>query len=59
MANKNGEKKTCSFQYSELLKLLDDDDFVLKREYKAAFDYKSKLENAQIPLGDDLFDYFV
>ena len=53
------EARKSSRKYSELLKLLDDDDFVLKREYKAAFDYKSKLENAQIPLGDDLFDYFV
>ena len=34
-------------------------DYLEQLTYKAAFDYKSKLENAQIPLGDDLFDYFV
>ena len=42
--------------YEELLKILDDDDFALKKEYIAVKSYLQKLKAGLTPKGDDLFD---
>lgn len=42
--------------YEELLKILDDDDFALKKEYIAVRSYLQKLKAGLTPKGDDLFD---
>ena len=44
--------------YDELLTMLNDDSFALKREYAAAFTYLKGLEEQQTPQGDGLFDLF-
>lgn len=44
--------------YSELLAMLESEDFVLKREYLEAHDYFNTLVAKQKPTGDGLFDLF-
>ncbi len=43
----------------ELIEALDDESFVLKREYRAMLVYADELEQKYKPRGDDLFDLFV
>lgn len=45
-------------EYQELLEMLNDDSYDLKREYYAAQEYLRKLKEAQKPRGDGLFDHF-
>ena len=42
--------------YEELLKILNDDDFALKKEYLAVRKYLQEMKAGLTPKGDDLFD---
>lgn len=45
-------------EYAELIRYIEDDNFVLKKEYKDMSVYLEKLKNKQKLEGDNLFDMF-
>jgi hypothetical protein len=45
-------------EYKELIKVLNNDNFPLKQEYRDAHEYLEKLKQNQEAGGTDLFDLF-
>ena len=50
--------RSKSSYYSEFLKIIEDDNFALKKEYNSVREYVRELQDKQQPGGDDLFYLF-